>query len=215
MTDARVRAEEAPAPDDEAKPDSPGDLDKTSWRYVAAQDRARVLQRSVHRPGGGPDVLLRAGDLPGADRVLPWSGSSARAPKTVDDVLKIMSRTSAASPSASILRADADQLASTPGAGLALVIGLAGGPVVGVRLRRRVRPGDEPDLRDRRGPAVLEAPAGDAAGHRWSRSCWPRSSSLALVVTGPVRQRSATRSGSAPRWSRSGTSPSGRCCSPS
>ena len=36
------------------------------------------------------------------------------------------------------------------------------GSLVGLGIRRRVRPRDEPDLRDRRGPSVLEAAPGDA-----------------------------------------------------
>ena len=60
--------------------------------------------------------------------------------------------------------------------GLALVLGLLLALWSASGLRRRVRPRDEPDLRDRRGSTVLEAAADHAAAdpgrrRRWRRWC--------------------------------------------
>ena len=86
-----------------------------------------------------------------------------------------------------------------------------GRAVVGLRVRRRLQPGDEPDLRGRGGPAVLADAADAGHRHRHDRGA---------VRAGPgdpdrLRARSPSPSGrpsaSALISSPSGTSRSGRC----
>ena len=156
----------------------------------------------------------RAGALPGDHRAglagRAWSGEGTDASTHLLDIVR---QVGAGSRGEDTCRAALTAAERQPqAAGLALVIGLARRAVVGVRLRRRVRPRDEPDLRDRRGPAVLEAAPGACCWSPWSRSCWRRRRSSALVVTGPLARPSATRSAlGSTRRSPSGTSPSGRC----
>ena len=57
--------------------------------------------------------------------------------------------------------------------------------LVRLGVRRRLRPGDEPDLRDRRGPAVLEAPPDHAADHPGRRGAGGLVL-LMLIVSGPL-----------------------------
>ena len=81
MTATQRRRREFEA-DEQRKPDSPTDLHKRSWLYVAPQDLARVQRRPVHRPGRRTDVLLGARALPGV------AGADVDARRLVDEATK-------------------------------------------------------------------------------------------------------------------------------
>ena len=89
--------------------------------------------------------------FPAVIALISLLGLVGQGAKTVDDACsKIAERPSAPARVVEHARADpARASADSPSAGLALVLGLARRPVVRVRVRRRVRPRDEPDLRDR------------------------------------------------------------------
>ena len=128
MSHAAERRANAPEPDSDAKPDSPKDLTKPSWGYIAAQDRAGVLRRPVHRPGGGADLLRGAGAVPGAAR----AGVAARPGRAGPEDRDRRCSTSLKQIGAGLAPSTASsrrciELAAKPQApGSRLVIGLAG-----------------------------------------------------------------------------------------
>ncbi len=151
------------------------------------QDRAGVLQGPVHRPRRGADVLRRAGAVPRDDRgALAGRPGRAGTEDRHRPSLDVMRQAGLSSQDASDT---ITQLASTPGAGLALIIGLATALWSASGYVGRVRACDEPDVRGRRGPPDLEAAAGDAPGHADHRRAGGRGRSR------PGRDRPGRRGG--------------------
>jgi membrane protein len=114
----------APDPDDERKPDSPADLRKPSWGYVL---RKTVREFSDDQCTDLAAALTYYGVLalfPGVIAMLSLVGLVSDGPKTVETILGVLGDIGASS-MASTLEEPLLQLANTPGAGLALVIGLA------------------------------------------------------------------------------------------
>lgn len=118
------KAQRAPDPDDERKPDSPGDLRKPSWGYVL---RKTVREFSDDQCTDLAAALTYYGVLalfPGVIAMLSLVGLVSDGPKTVQTILDVLGDIGAGS-MAETLEPTLMQLANTPGAGLALVIGLA------------------------------------------------------------------------------------------
>ena len=108
--------------------------------------------------------------------------------QTVDTLLQIL-RDIGASSAADTLEPTISQLAGSQGAGLGAGHRPPRRPVVGLRLRQRLQPRDEPHLRDRRGPPDLEAAprhaphhAGDGAAGRARRGRTRRDGPAAEAV---------------------------------
>ena len=110
-------------PDKADKPDSPGDMKKSSWVYVAQAHHQRVLQGPVHRPRGRADLLRGAGALPGPHRADVPGRAGGSDPKDTAKTLIDMLKT--AGVSSKSIETTIMQLSSSTGAGLALIIGLA------------------------------------------------------------------------------------------
>ncbi|WP_295662086.1 YihY/virulence factor BrkB family protein [uncultured Nocardioides sp.] len=113
----------APDPDDSRKPDSPADLKKPAWTYVL---KKTVREFSDDQCTDLAAALTYYGVLalfPAAIAMLSLVGLVSNGEQTVQTLLDIL-RNIGASSAADTLEPTLVQLASTPGAGLALVIGL-------------------------------------------------------------------------------------------
>ena len=155
--------DQAPPPDDDRKPDSPSQLHGRSWRHAV---------RSAVREFGEDQCTDVAAALtyysvlalfPALLALVSILGLVGRSGEVVDTLLGIV-RDVAPGGAADALAPVLQGLTDAPAAGLALVTGLAGALWSASGYVGGVRPGDEPGLRDRRGPAVLEAAPGDAPG---------------------------------------------------
>lgn len=123
--DTRAKARTAPDPDDPRKPDDPTDLHKRSWMYV--------LKKTLREFGSDQCTDLAAGLtyyavlalFPGLLAIVSILGLFGAAEKTTETVLTMVEQL--ASPEAvEALRGPVEQLASSPGAGIAFVTGLLG-----------------------------------------------------------------------------------------
>ncbi|WP_426245522.1 YihY/virulence factor BrkB family protein [Nocardioides sp. LHG3406-4] len=114
----------APEPDAPSKPGSPTDIKKPSWLYV--------LRRTVREYSADECTDLAAALtyyavlalFPAAIAILSLVGLVGQGQQTVDTLLQIL-RDIGASSAADTLQPTLDELATTQGAGVALVIGLA------------------------------------------------------------------------------------------
>ena len=123
--DSVAKERNAPDPDDSRKPDDPTDVKKPSWGYV--------LKRTLREFGRDKCTTLAAAltyyavlaIFPALLAVISLIGLFGEADETTQMLLQIIESAGSAS-TAETLREPIESLASAPGAGLALVIGLLG-----------------------------------------------------------------------------------------
>ncbi len=113
----------APDPDAKGKPDSPGDLTKRSWLYVARKTLREFSQDQCTDLAAALTYYAVLALFPAAIALLSIVGLVSNGAKTVDTLLQIL-RDVGASSAADTLEPTLIELSNTPGAGLALVIGL-------------------------------------------------------------------------------------------
>ena len=123
MTSAEQRTE-APHPEDDSKPDSPGDMKKTSWLYVARKTISEFSKDQCTDLAAALTYYAVLALFPAIIAILSILGLVGQGPAIVDSLLKIMS-SSGLSGVAKTLGPTLKQLTNTPGAGIALIIGLA------------------------------------------------------------------------------------------
>ena len=211
FTDRRARATPQHGASRES-PRVPGGPDQAVLDVRRPQDRPGVLQGRVHRPGRGADLLRRAGAVPGHDRaavagraVRAGAADRRHADSILEDARRRLGRRQRSPDTLDSL------VAATPGGRRRVGRRPGDRAVVGVRVRRRVRPRDEPDVRGRRGPADLEAAPAACSWSRLVAACWwPRRRARPGGDRPGRRRRSATRSAWARRRCWCGTSRSGR-----
>ena len=173
---------------DERGPDSPTDLTKQSWMYVLRKTAREFSEDQCTDLAAALTYYAVLALFPAVIALVSLVGLVGQGPQTVTDAARRSCEQVGAGSVRRHARAAADAArASTPGAGFALVIGLRRRAVVGLRVRRRVRPGDEPDLRDR----ARAGRSGSCARCMLlvtlvARRCSPRLVALALVLTGPA-----------------------------
>ena len=124
-TMSRTTAErtDAPAPEDPAKPDSPSDLKKTSWGYVLKRTMREFSKDQCTDLAAALTYYAVLALFPAVIAVLSLLGLVGQGPKIVNSLLKVMSSSGLAGV-AKTLGPTLEQLTRTPGAGVALVIGL-------------------------------------------------------------------------------------------
>ena len=149
------------------KPDSPADLTKQSWFYVARKTVREFSDDQCTDLAAALTYYSVLALFPAAIAILSLVGLVGQGPKTVDTLLQIL-RDVGASSAADTLEPTLTQLSNTPERRRRPHPRSRRRAVVRLRVRRRVRPRHEPDLRDRRGPADLEAAT--------QRCCWSPSS---------------------------------------
>ena len=122
---SRTTAErtDAPNPEDSAKPDSLGDLKKTSWSYVLKRTMREFSKDQCTDLAAALTYYAVLALFPAVIAVLSLLGLVGQGPKIVNSLLKVMSSSGLAGV-AKTLGPTLEQLTRTPGAGLALVIGL-------------------------------------------------------------------------------------------
>ncbi|GAA5107287.1 YihY/virulence factor BrkB family protein [Alloalcanivorax gelatiniphagus] len=118
------REQTAPPPDAAGKPDSPGDLDKPTWGYVLRKTVREFMDDQCTDLAAALTYYAVLAMFPAAIAMLSLVGLVGQQQQTVDTLLQIM-RDIGASSAADTLEPTLTQLASSRGAGLALVIGLA------------------------------------------------------------------------------------------
>ena len=187
------KARTAPHEDDSRKPDSLGDLTKPSWRYTAKKALTEFGRDQCTDLAAALTYYAVLAIFPALLALVSLLGVFGQGESTTSALLDIV-RSARAGDCRRPLEGPIEQMTQTRAAGFALVLGLARRHLVGLRLRRRLRPRHEPDLPDRRGTPGLEAAAAAAACSRWSASSWPRSCSSAWSSAARWPSRSATSS---------------------
>jgi membrane protein len=111
-------------PDSDLKPDSPTDLTKPSWLYVARKTVREFSQDQCTDLAAALTYYSVLALFPAAIAMLSLVGLVGQGPKTVDTLLQILKDVGATS-AADTLEPTLTELSTTPSAGLALVVGLA------------------------------------------------------------------------------------------
>ena len=162
---------------DERGPDSPTDLTKQSGMYVLRKTAREFSKDQCTDLAAALTYYAVLALFPAMIALLSLVGLFGQGPQTVETLLGILNDIGAGSVVDSARAARSTELAAAPqAAGVAFVVGLRGAlwsasGYVGV-----VRPRDEPDVRDPRGPPGLEAAPADAAGHPGRAACSRRPS---------------------------------------
>jgi membrane protein len=104
------------------KPDSPGDLTKPSWGYVLRRTLREFSRDQCTDLAAALTYYAVLALFPALIAVLSLVGLVAQGPKTVKTLLGILNTVGVSSPT---LEQTITQLSNTPGAGIALVVGLA------------------------------------------------------------------------------------------
>ena len=116
---------ERPEPDDARKPDAPTDLTRPSWIFVLRKTAREFSKDQCTDLAAALTYYAVLAAFPAVIALMSLVGLFGQGPKSVDTLLQILSDAGAASV-ADTLRPTIERLADTPGAGLALVLGLAG-----------------------------------------------------------------------------------------
>jgi membrane protein len=129
MTETRARdddvREQAPDPDDDRKPESPGDLHRRSWFYVLRKTRREFGEDQCTDLAAALTYYSVLALFPAAIAVVSLLGVIGKAQDSVDTVLKVL-RPLVSSSTLDTVRPSLEQIAHSQGAGLALVLGLLG-----------------------------------------------------------------------------------------
>jgi membrane protein len=122
---AQVAApDDRPHPDAAAKPDSPDDLTRHSWWYVARKTWREFSQDECLDIAAALTYYAVLALFPAAIALLSLVGLVGEGPRTVDTLLQIL-RDVGAGAAAEQVEPTLTDLSTTPGAGLAFVLGLA------------------------------------------------------------------------------------------
>lgn len=117
-------AADAPHPDDPAKPDSPTDLTKPSWRYVVRKTVREFSEDQCTDLAAALTYYSVLALFPAAIAILSLVGLVGQGEETVDTLLEIL-RDVGATAAADTLGPTLTELSQTRNAGLGLIIGLA------------------------------------------------------------------------------------------
>ncbi len=123
-SDSAERERTAPSPDAAAKPDSPDDLARPTWGYALRKTVREFMDDQCTDLAAALTYYAVLAMFPAAIALLSLVGLVGQQQQTVDTLLQIL-RDIGASSAADTLEPTLTQLASSQGAGLALVIGLA------------------------------------------------------------------------------------------
>jgi membrane protein len=119
----KSKPDERASVEDDSKPDSPGDLTKPSWKYVARKTMREFSKDECTDLAAALTYYSVLALFPAIVAVLSLVGLVGNGPKTVSTVLGIL-KDVGVSPSPS-LKDTITQLSTSSGSGIALIIGLA------------------------------------------------------------------------------------------
>jgi membrane protein len=114
----------APAPEDPRKPDSPTDITKPSWTYVARKTMREFMKDQCTDLAAALTYYAVLAIVPALLAVVSLFGLVADPQKMVDNVLAIIEDVGSAS-AVETIEPVLERLTQAPSAGLALVLGLA------------------------------------------------------------------------------------------
>ncbi|MDX2377896.1 YihY/virulence factor BrkB family protein [Microbacterium sp. LRZ72] len=123
MTVGQSSGTYAPAPEDAAKPNSPGDIDKSSWKYVASRTVREFTRNQCIDIAAALTFFGVLSIFPALLAVFSLLGVFGQGQATADAVLRIIEQ-AAPGGAADVLRTPIEQIAISPGAGFALVGGV-------------------------------------------------------------------------------------------
>ena len=113
---------EAPRPEHDSKPDSPDDLTKASWLYVGRKTMREFSKDQCTDLAAALTYYAVLALFPALIAMLSLVGLVGQGPQTAKTIVAVMKQAGLTSPT---LQHTITQLASTPGAGIALIVGLA------------------------------------------------------------------------------------------
>ncbi|MBT2520278.1 YihY/virulence factor BrkB family protein [Arthrobacter sp. ISL-28] len=119
-----AKASTAPAPDDERKPDSPTDLSKPSWKYIAKKALREFSRDQCPDLAAGLTYYAVLSMFPALLALVSLLGIFGQAEKTTGALLEIVQGI-APGTAMDAVRGPIEELTSSPAAGFTLVIGLA------------------------------------------------------------------------------------------
>jgi membrane protein len=121
QSSSKASTTQAPPPEAEGKPDSPADLAKPSWSYVARKTLREFSKDQCTDLAAALTYYAVLAVFPALIAVLSLVGLVGQGPKTAQTIVATMKQAGISSPT---LAHTITQLASTRGAGIALVLGL-------------------------------------------------------------------------------------------
>ncbi|MCW2823542.1 MAG: ribonuclease [Aeromicrobium sp.] len=124
-TSADARERSTRDPEDGDKPDSPGDLHKRSWLYIAKKTLREFSKDQCTDLAAALTYYAVLALFPALVALVSLLGVLGQGQSTVDALLEIVDQVGPAS-AVDSLRPTIEQLSSSQGAGIALVIGLLG-----------------------------------------------------------------------------------------
>jgi len=128
MTDVKgvgKNEESMPDPDSDAKPDSPSELDKRSWKYVARKTLREFSDDECTDQAAGLTYYAVLAVFPAMLALFSLLGlvvDSSKSVKAITDIMKPLVSKDTLNTFTPVL----EDLASSQGAGIALIVGLAG-----------------------------------------------------------------------------------------
>ncbi|MCU1547632.1 MAG: YihY/virulence factor BrkB family protein, partial [Arthrobacter sp.] len=129
MTDAEsknsstTKARTAPAPDDSRKPDSPTDVKKPSWKYIARKTLREFSKDQCPDLAAALTYFAVLSLFPALLALVSLLGVFGQAEKTTSALLEIVQGIAPGS-TTEIIRQPIEELTNSPAAGLTLVIGV-------------------------------------------------------------------------------------------
>ena len=119
-----AKASTAPAPDDARKPDSPTDVTKPSWKYIAKKTLREFSKDQCPDLAAGLTYYAVLSLFPALLALVSLLGIFGQAEKTTAALLDIVQGIAPGS-TVDMIREPIQELTSSPAAGFTLVIGLA------------------------------------------------------------------------------------------
>ncbi|MBT2548035.1 YihY/virulence factor BrkB family protein [Arthrobacter sp. ISL-65] len=119
-----AKASTAPAPDDERKPDSPTDVTKPSWKYIAKKTLREFSQDHCPDLAAGLTYYAVLSLFPALLALVSLLGIFGQAEKTTAALLDIVQGI-APGTTTDMIREPIQELTTSPAAGFTLIIGLA------------------------------------------------------------------------------------------
>jgi membrane protein len=118
-----AKAQTAPAPDDSRKPDSPTEVTKPSWKFIAKKTFREFTQDQCQDLAAALTYFGVLSMFPALLALVSLLGVFGQAERTTSALLDIV-QTLAPGDTANIIRQPVEELASSPAAGFTLVFGL-------------------------------------------------------------------------------------------
>ena len=122
-TDRSGLKSEAPASEDPAKPDSPDDLDKRSWKYVLRKTLREFRSDGCIDIAAALTYFSVLSIFPALIALFSLLGVFGQGKAAADAILGIIEQ-AAPGETANTIRGPIEQIASSPGAGIALITGI-------------------------------------------------------------------------------------------